>query len=199
MARFSALLDACVLVPVTQADTLLRLAEAGLFRPLWSACILEEMTTAIEMIHPELDEGATRRAQQMDKAFPDASVHGWEPLEIGITLPDPDDVHVVAAAVRGRADVIVTNNVKDFPSSALAPLGLEAQNADEFLLNQLSLEPQRTMEALTSQARAAKRPPLTVEELMERLTRCGAVRFGEAARRQRWRSPAGWQPDPRTR
>lgn len=188
MARFSALLDACVLVPVAQADSLLRLAEQGLFRPLWSAAILDEMTRAITHVHPELPaDAAVRRAMQMNEAFPDACAMGWEPLEAGLSLPDPDDAHVVAAALRGRADLIVTNNIKDFPQDVLAPLGLETQTADAFLLNQLTLEPDRTMEALASQARAAKRPPLTMEELLTRLDRCGEVHFAEASRRQLWR------------
>ena len=79
MTRFSALLDACVLVPIALTDTLLRLAEAGLYWPLWSTAILDEMVEAIEEIHPDLRPGRARhRADQMQGAFEDATVTGWE-------------------------------------------------------------------------------------------------------------------------
>ncbi|WP_415505180.1 PIN domain-containing protein, partial [Actinomyces slackii] len=100
MTRFSAMLDACVLVPVTLADTLLRLAEDGLYRPLWSTRIIAETVHAIEQVHPQLPiDAIQRRAAAMDAAFSDASVTGWEALEPAISLPDPDDRHVVAAAI----------------------------------------------------------------------------------------------------
>lgn len=148
MARFSALLDTCALVPVALADTLLRLAEADLYRPLWSQRILDDMVRVIDTVHPNLDPGKSRaRADAMNGAFDDACVFGWEPLVDAIHLPDPDDRHVVAAAHLGRADVIVTANLRDFPPTILEPMGLEAQSPDEFLLNQLDLDPDRTIAA----------------------------------------------------
>ena len=80
----------------------------------------------------------------MDEAFDDARVEGWEPLEGAIGLPDRDDRHVVAAALRGRADAIITENVKDFPEEVLGPLGLEAIRLDDFLLDQYDLDPSAT-------------------------------------------------------
>lgn len=183
------LLDACVLVPIALTDTLLRSAEAGLYRPLWSQQILDEMVTAIETIHRDLPEGAARRrAAMMDRAFDDACVTGWESLVDGITLPDPDDRHVVAAAQRGRADLLVTANLSDFPRDVLDPLGIEVQSPDEFLLNQLDLDPDRMMTVLNQQARATKNPAITLERLLEQLTRCGVPQFAAAAARQKWRS-----------
>src|ERR1700722_18502345 len=102
MSRYTAVLDACVLVPVALADTLLRVAERGMYRPLWSSRILLEAQTAIEEIHPGIDVG--KRFASMREAFGDAMVTGWEALEPGIRLPDQDDRHVVAAGVCGRAD-----------------------------------------------------------------------------------------------
>lgn len=84
----------------------------------------------------------------MRKAFEDACVTGWEPLLAGIDLPDVDDRHVVAAAQRGRADIIVTFNLRDFPTTILDDLDIEIQHPDEFLLNQLDLDPDRTMRVL---------------------------------------------------
>lgn len=124
MPRYTAVLDACVLVPIALADTLPRVAEKGLYRPLWSGRILAEAQAATEEIHPGIDAG--KRFAQMREAFADALVTGWEELEPAIRLPDPDDRHVVAAAAQGGAQAIITANVKDFPAAALRSLGLEA-------------------------------------------------------------------------
>jgi predicted nucleic acid-binding protein len=130
VSRFVALLDACVLVPVALTDTLLRLAESELYTPLWSARILSEATRAVIRVHPELDpERVRHRFRQMDAAFEGASIEGWEPLEPNLSLPDPDDRHVPAAAILGRADVIVTANLSDFPADALQAYGVEAISA----------------------------------------------------------------------
>lgn len=189
MARFSVLLDACVLVPVALADTLLRLAEADLYRPLWSQRILDEIISAIEEIHPDLaaDGRARRRVEAMDAAFEDASVTGWENLAEGIDLPDRDDRHVVAAAQRGRADLIVTANLDDFPPERLGVFAIEVQHPDEFLLNLLDLDPDRTVRVLFEQARATKNPAITVPALLAQLVRCGVPQFAENAARQLWR------------
>lgn len=188
MARFSALLDACVLVPVALADTLLRLAEADLYRPLWSERILDEMVDAIKAVRPNLPPGAARRrADVMRLFFEDAEVGGWQDLEPSITLPDPDDRHVVAAAVRGRADLIVTANTRDFPTGVLSGMGLEVQHPDEFLLNQLDLEPDLTIAALHRQAAATRRPAITTKILLGHLAKCGVPGFARAAAPQLWR------------
>jgi len=189
VARFSAVLDACVLVPIAQADTLLCLAEAGLYRPLWSARILDETVRALEYIHPDMKDldAARNRASVMNGAFDDACVEGWERLLEAIELPDKDDRHVVAAAIQGRADLIITANLKDFPRHVLEKFNLEAQHPDEFFMNQLDLDPERVMTALHRQAGATHNPALTVLDILERLERCGAPKFREAARRQVWR------------
>lgn len=119
---FSAFLDTNVLVPNYLRDVLLEVAERGVYRALWSTEILGELEdTLLEMFNEDGRDAQESRAAvnrlrtQLGSAFPDALVEGWEPLESAYELPDPDDRHVVAAAVKGRADVIVTNNVKDFP------------------------------------------------------------------------------------
>ncbi|XSS49670.1 PIN domain-containing protein [Propionibacteriaceae bacterium G1746] len=178
-----------MLVPITLADTLLRLAEADLYRPLWSTKILEEVRSAIVTVHPDMADGrAALRVARMDAAFEDACVTGWEALVDSIVLPDQNDRHVVAAAQRGRADVIVTQNLKDFPPDRLASLEIEVQHPDEFLLNQLDLAPDRTMQVLAEQVADARRPALTLEALLDRLARAGARRFAQEASRQLWRA-----------
>ena len=108
-------------------------------------------------------------------------------MESGIVLPDPDDRHVVAAAARGRADMIVTANLRDFPAESLGDVGLEVQHPDDFLLNQLDLEPDRTMASLHRQAAAMKRPAMTTPALLEHLAKCGVPRFTSEAAHQLWR------------
>lgn len=112
---FSALLDANVLVPNALRDTLLRVAEADFYRPLWSQGILAETRRTILRLRPSVDpERLDAMFACMNEAFSDALVAGYESLVEGMTN-DMGDRHVLAAAVAGRADVIVTNNVKHFP------------------------------------------------------------------------------------
>lgn len=175
------MLDACVLVPAALCDTLLRLADRDLYRPVWSDRILAEMRHAILEVHPGIDAGRVdARIRSMNAAFEDACVTGWEGLVQGIRLPDPDDRHVVAAALSGRADAILTANLKDFPADALEPLGLHAVSAEDFLLDQLDLDPMGTIELLREQARDKKRPPVTVEDVLSALGRAGAPHFADA-------------------
>ena len=118
---FSALLDTCVLVPSRARDVLLEIASTGAYRPLWSSEILAELDRTLRLLQSKRgmspEESAaylTRLSRQMETAFPDALVTGWEPLIETVRLPDPDDRHVVAAAWAGRADVIVTDNLWTF-------------------------------------------------------------------------------------
>lgn len=177
MARYTAVLDACVLVPIALADTLLRVAEKGLYRPLWSDRILAEAQDAIEEIHPVIDAG--KRFTSMREAFDDALVTGWEELQPGIHLPDEDDRHVVAAAIRGGADAIVTANLADFPATALAPLGLEAVHPDQFLLDQVDLSPPTLVRVIREQAAHTRKPPLTPQDLATQLGRAGVPGFAD--------------------
>jgi hypothetical protein len=175
------LLDACALVPVALADTLLRLAEKGLYRPLWSGRILAEAQAAIEEIHPGAD--VQKRFTDMREAFDDALVTGWEGLQAGFSLPDTDDRHVVAAAIRAGAQAIVTFNISDFPEPALGPLGLEAVHPDDFLLDQLDLSPSAVLRVIHEQAAHTRQPRLTPHDLAAVLGRAGVPDFAEEIRR----------------
>ncbi len=184
MARYAVLLDACVLVPVALADTLLRTAERELYRPLWSGRILAEAADAVVEIHPDISpEQIKKRFADMEDAFEDARVDGWEDLEDTVTLPDPDDRHVVAAALRGRADAIVTANIRHYPVDILGPLNIEVIHPDDFLLDQLDLAPRIVLEVLREQAAHTRRPPLTPVDLITRLAKSGVQGFADEAGR----------------
>ncbi len=190
---FTALLDTCVLVPSFLRDALLEIAEAGVYRAVWSEAILAELEDTLLYLFDQAgrDPQASRSAihrlrRQMATAFPDAVVTGWEPLEGACELPDPDDRHVLAAAVKGRADVIVTDNLKDFPAGSL-PSDLEAQSADEFLLYALDLQPAAVHAAVVRIASRTGRagPALSEHEIIDALERSSAVAFAQALRQRR--------------
>jgi hypothetical protein len=109
----------------------------------------------------------------MDKHGEDALVTGYEDLIEGLHLPDPDDRHVLAAAIRGRADVIVTRNTKDFPGNALKPFGITAQHADEFVVHLLDLAPGLVIEAVQRHRENLRNPAKTAQEYMDMLEKEG--------------------------
>ena len=180
---YAVLLDACVLVPNSLCDTLLRLAEHGFYRPLWSQRILDEVEYAVLKVHPELDEARIRaRITAMSGAFDDAMVLGWEQTCAGIDLPDLDDRHVLAAAIKGGAQSLVTFNLKDFPDNYLTTTDIEVVHPDEFLLDQLDLYPGLALKALTEQAADLRNPTSDLAGVLNRLERCGVPRFADEVR-----------------
>jgi hypothetical protein len=181
---YAAMLDACVLVPNALCDSLLRLAEAGFYRPLWSDRVLDEVFDAVCRIHPEIDPARIRhRLDSMSAAFTDARVTGWEALAAGLDLPDADDRHVLAAAIAGGGQSLVTFNLKDFPVESMATTGIEVRHPDEFLLDQLDLLPSVALEVLVRQADDMHKPTTDLAGLLNRLERCGVPDFAEAVRR----------------
>ncbi|AOI88603.1 toxin-antitoxin system, toxin component, PIN family protein [Burkholderia pseudomultivorans] len=131
--------------------------------------------------HPDLTaEQLDRTSSLMDRAIPDAVVTGYESLIAGLVLPDADDRHVLAAAIRCNASVIVTFNRKDFPEEVLSPYGIEAQHPDEFVDNLFDLEPAVVVAAARRQREALKQPPLTADRYLEILRRQGMVQTCQA-------------------
>ena len=175
------MLDANVLYLAYLRDALLRSAEAEIYQVRWSRQILDEMARNVLENHPDLpEERIERLVRTMERAFPEAMVTGHESLIPSMTN-DPKDRHVMAAAVRGGADVIVTSNVRDFPSEACEPYDLDVQTPDEFLQYQWEMgDPDFLLEVFEDWASHLKNPPLTLEELLERLARV-APNFGEMA------------------
>jgi predicted nucleic acid-binding protein len=169
-----AILDACVLHSAPVRDLLLRLAVAGVFRARWTERILDECFESIRRVRPDLaPERLVRTRDLLNRAVPDCRVTGFERLVKGLSLPDPDDRHVLAAAIRARADVIVTFNLSDFPVGELSRFGVEARHPDEFVLGLLDLDPQTVCTAVREQAAALRNPPQSIVNLLDTLHACG--------------------------
>jgi predicted nucleic acid-binding protein len=175
--RFTALLDANVLYPAPVRDYLLHLASLNLYKPKWSSAIQEEWIRNLLINRPDLTKEALEKTKAvMDSAFPDANVEKYEDLISAIALPDEDDRHVLAAAIRGKTDVIVTSNLKDFPAATISTYDIEVQNPDEFISNLINLDRKKCLKALENQVKSLKNPPKTREEVLETLTNCGLVK-----------------------
>ena len=160
--KLTALLDACVLYPAPIRDLLLYLADAGLYMPKWTDMIHEEWTRNLLINRPDITaDQLLRTTRQMDRTFPDATVHHYEALINSINLPDPDDRHILAAAIRGQAHVIVTANLKDFPNDYLSQFDIEAQHPDKFITYLLELNPEEVLQAFQAQVANLKNPPKT--------------------------------------
>jgi hypothetical protein len=169
--------DACVLYPAPLRDLLVRLALAGLFRARWTEEIHREWTRSVREDRPDLRPDQLERTRRaMDAAVPDCLVEGYEPLIAGLTLPDADDRHVLAAAIRAGASLIVTFNLADFPRAALAPHGVAARHPDDFVLDLIGLDARRVCEAVERQRAALRRPPKTVGEHLATLEQQGLKR-----------------------
>lgn len=174
-------LDTCALYGAYLCDTLLCLAEAGTYRPLWSAGVLDELErNLLERGLPK--EAVSYRVREMRRSFPDAEVRGYENLVESMTC-DPKDRHVLAAAVRGDAEVLITFNTRDFPEGSTVAYDITIVHPDDFLLDQLDLYPGATMAALRTQACGYKHPEMGVEDLLGRLASAGVSRFAAEARR----------------
>ena len=179
---FSVVLDTCVLYPAHLRDTLLRLAERGLFRPLWSADILDELVRNLTEAGIG-EESVSRLIGEMSGAFVDAEVGGYRSL-IDSMACDPKDRHVLAAAVRADAGAIVTFNVGDFPDAAVLEYELDVIHPDDFLMDVLDLAPRVVLGELALQAAANRREPKMWRccwmSSSARVCRRSSTRFGGA-------------------
>lgn len=174
MATFTAVYDACVLYPAPLRDLLMRVAMTDLFRARWTDQIHEEWIRNVLKNRQDLSRSQLERTRElMNEHVRDSLVTGYEALIDCVELPDADDRHVVAAAIRAGASVIVTFNLKDFPDATLDPLGIEPQHPDEFLTHLLDLNPGRFCSAVKRQRAGLKNPPQTVDQLLATLEHQG--------------------------
>lgn len=186
-ARYTALLDACVLYPMAMADALMSLATAGLFAAKWTTRIEAEWICSLEENRPDLQGRLDYRREQMREAVPDWEVdeQAWTICARGLELPDPDDVHVLAAALAGHADCIVTANLKDFPAEVVAQLGIEVIHPDQFIVAQWDLDQLVAVAAFKRMRARWKKPQASAEDFAAAMERGGlpatAQRLREAA------------------
>jgi hypothetical protein len=153
---FRAFLDASVLYPVSLRNLLMRLTLAGLYQARWSPHVHDEWIRSVLRDHPGIPP-ARLNDQLID------SLH----------LPDPNDRHVLAAAIIGRADVIVTRNLRDFPDEALFRYNMEAQHPDEFIRHMIDLAPVSVVDAVRSQQASLTNPPFSMPDLLSLFEKLG--------------------------
>ena len=176
MSSYTALLDANVLYPAPVRDLLLQLAVTDIYKARWTADIHREWIENLLANEPHRDRARLERTRDlMDSNTRDALVTGYESQIPSLQLPDPDDRHVLAAAIVGRCDVIVTANLKDFPEAALAPFGIDAQHPDEFLCNHMNLAQGLFCSCVQKIRQRLKNPPCTTDDYLDTLTRNGLV------------------------
>lgn len=172
-SHFTVVYDACVLYPAPLRDLLMWLALTDVFRARWSNQIHDEWIRAVLRERPELSEHLERTRTLMNNNVRDCLVTGYEKLIDAIDLPDPDDRHVVAAAVHCGASLIVTMNRKDFPEEKLRPYGLEAEHPDDFIFDLFDLHPAAVVQAAANQRRMLKNPPKSVDDFLDTLLKQG--------------------------
>jgi len=180
--RFVVILDANVLYPFRVRDVLLSFAEAGLYRARWSSEILDEWTENLIANKPHLEDSVKSQRDAMSLAFPEAMVEGYEGLVQALELPDPNDRHVLAAAIRAGAQTIVTENIKDFPSEVIGQYDVTAVTADAFISSTFELYDSEAIAALRSVRQKYQRPAMGPSEFLMSLMSVGLARTAALAR-----------------
>ena len=170
--RFTAVLDTNVVYPVIIRDLLLWFAYYELYTPKWSRHIFDEWKRV--MIEKGVTaEEADKRIEKANSAFPDALVHNYEGLIKHLELPDADDCHVLAVAIKTNANLIVTNNIKDFPEPYLQSYGLSAKTADDFLTDIIDLNQDKAVAAFKEMVMHKKNPKLDEFEVLNQIRNAG--------------------------
>lgn len=170
--RYTAFIDACTLAGTLKRNLLLTLAEAEFFRVRWSVKVMDETEAAISKILMakavnDAAERGKRARRYMEAAFENAIVEDYDVfLSACAGLPDPDDAHVVAAALKTQAATIVTENLKDFPEAILSTLNMEARSADQFIADTIALDTGRAVAAIRKMRERFKKPEKTAEAML---------------------------------
>lgn len=174
MTGITVLLDANILYPAPIRDIFLQLAVDDVFRAKWTAEIHREWISALLRKEPYRDRAKLERTRDlMDRATRDCLIVGYENKIDELQLPDPDDRHVLAAAIIGECDKIITSNLRDFPESETAPHGIHVQHPDEFLSIFLELAPIRFCDSVRKIRSRLKAPPMSVQDYFTALSQSG--------------------------
>jgi predicted nucleic acid-binding protein len=180
---FVVLYDANVLYPSTLRDVLIRVATHGLVQAKWTEEILDETFRNLSANRPDLDQQARARTRRlMNESIRDVVVSGYESLVDVLVLPDPADRHVLAAAIRAKAQVIVTANLRDFPADVLECWDIEAKHPDDFLIDQLHIDAATMRRIIEDIAQAWRDPDATASNVLDSLA-AHAPRAAAALRR----------------
>jgi predicted nucleic acid-binding protein len=179
--RYTAFLDACVLYPASIRDVLLSFAAESMYKVAWSAEVHNEWTRNLLLNRPDLTAGQLNRTiDAMNSAFPDALIEDYQMIVSSLILPDIDDRHVLAAAIRSKAAVIVTTNLRDFPIDIVSRWNIEIQHPDDFLSSQFELNPRSGGEAMRKILKRLKNPPVSKIELIKRYQDLSLPKFAQA-------------------
>ena len=173
LARYTVILDANVLYPNLLRDILLSLATAELYHARWTVRINEEWTRNLIANRPDIEPKIEQLLDLVKQAVPDCLVENYEFLIDGLVLPDADDRHVLAAAIAGHADAIVTANLKDFPAKVVAKYNIEVHHPDDFLMNQLELRPLEALEVIKRVRARRLKPACTAAQLIDMIEKSG--------------------------
>ena len=177
-AHFTCVLDTNVIYPIEVRDILFWFASYDLYTPKWSQHIWDEWLRV--MLRKGVDEAeARKRIARVEQAFPDAMVKDYEGLIEGLTLPDPDDRHVLAAAIKENANLIITNNLKDFPAEYLAEFSLSAKSPDDFLTDTIDLNPDTALAAFNQLVLFRRNPNLDHFQVLDALRRNGIAQAAD--------------------
>jgi hypothetical protein len=167
---FTALFDANALYGATVRSLLVTLAQTDLFRARWTYDIHAEWMNALRQKRPDIDPLKLEAVRDlMIEAVPDSIVTGYEAMIPTLDLPDAKDRHVLAAAIKGRADVIVTWNIKDFPADTLAAYDMHAETPDEFIMHLESLERSTVIKAAAEDRMRYRNPAVAPQDYLDRL------------------------------
>ncbi len=168
------LYDACVLYPAPLRDLLMHLALTELFQARWSARIHEEWIDNVLAARPDLSrEQLNRTRALMDANIQDGLVENYESLIDIVMLPDPNDRHVLAAAIACRANLILTFNLRDFPAASLQPYVIQSRHPDLFVTGLIDGAPDIVCTAVRRHRTSLKHPPKTVAEYLDIIERQG--------------------------
>jgi predicted nucleic acid-binding protein len=178
-----AFLDASVLYPSTIRSVLMFLAAFDAFRAQWSEDVHREWMAALARNRPDLDAKRIARTRALMEAhLPNAMVVGYQRRIAKLVLPDPDDRHVLAAALHGRAHVIVTSNLKHFPKAVLKSHGMTAQHPDAFVCDLIAADLDRAVRAFAADRARMANPQKSVEEYLVGIEAVGLKKSAEMLR-----------------
>ena len=178
MKLLFAVLDANVLYPQVLRDVLLSLSFNGVYAARWSDKIHDEWTRNLQKQRPDLSPAQLERTRRlMNEQIEDSLVEDYQYLIPTLELPDPDDYHVLAAAIHSQSEIIVTWNLKDFPRRALEEHAITALSPDQFLSERLAEQSDLVVAALAEQRQRMKNPPQSPAQFLESLQRQKLTRF----------------------